>query len=290
VPIYANTFREYEGRPRKHFRWLVVIEQELRTLAKFRIFKLLYLIACLHVIIRLLQIVGYDVLAQDPNNPLQLVFSNIAAIEIKATTFFGFLYLQTSIMFIILLYSGAGMICNDVRNNLMEIYFSKPLTWVDYALGKILTLVLLGLSITALPGIFLVLLHNLLLPGLETLQASWWWPLSILAYSLLIVIPTALCVLACSAVLPTQNYATITIIMALVADSSFSGLLATLLRQRNFLAVSFPLTLRRVGEVLFNEHRNLFTLPWYWSFLFVVTVCLLALLILLRRLRREELA
>ncbi|MFA7691306.1 MAG: hypothetical protein GX117_06175 [Candidatus Hydrogenedentes bacterium] len=290
MPIYANTFREYEGRPRKHFRWLVVIEQELRTLAKFRIFKLLYLIACLHVIIRLLQIVGYDVLAQDPNNPLQLVFSNIAAIEIKATTFFGFLYLQTSIMFIILLYSGAGMICNDVRNNLMEIYFSKPLTWVDYALGKILTLVLLGLSITALPGIFLVLLHNLLLPGLETLQASWWWPLSILAYSLLIVIPTALCVLACSAVLPTQNYATITIIMALVADSSFSGLLATLLRQRNFLAVSFPLTLRRVGEVLFNEHRNLFTLPWYWSFLFVVTVCLLALLILLRRLRREELA
>ena len=155
------------------------------------------------------------------------------------------------------------MICNDVRNNLMEIYFSKPRP-VDYALGKILTLVFLGLSITAIPGILLVGLHNLLLPGMETLQASWWWPLSIGAYSLAIVTPAALCILACSALMPSQNYATITIIMALVADTSLAGLLAGLLRQRNYLGVSFPLSLRRIGEVLFADQRVLFTLSWQW--------------------------
>jgi hypothetical protein len=290
VPIYTNTYRQYDGQPRHRFRWLVVVEQELKTLAKFRVFKLLCLAAFLHIIVRLLQIVAYDVLAQDPNNPLQLIFANLDVVEIKASTFFGFLYLQTSVMFIILLYSGAGMICNDVRNNLMEIYFSKPLTWVDYALGKIMTLVLLGLSITALPGVLLVGLHNLLLPGMETLQASWWWPLSIMAYSLLIVIPAALCILACSAQLPSQNYATITIIMALVADSSLAGLLAGLLRQRNFLGVSFPLALRRIGEVLFKDTRVLFTLSWHWCLLFVVAVSLFALFIVLRKVRREEIA
>ena len=269
---------------------MVVVEQEVKTLAKFRVFKALYLLAFLHVIVRMLQLVAYDVLAQDPNNPLQLLFANLDVVEINAGTFFSFLYLQTSVMFIILLYSGAGMICNDVRNNLMEIYFSKPLTWVDYALGKILTLVFLGLSITAIPGVLLVGLHNLLLPGMETLQASWWWPLSITAYSLAIVTPAALCVLACSALMPSQNYATITIIMALVADTSLAGLLAGLLRQRNYLGVSFPLSLRRIGEVLFADQRVLFTLSWHWCLLFVVSVSLAALIVVLRRVRREEIA
>ncbi len=290
MPIYSNTYREYDGRPRRWFRWLVVVEQELKTLAKFRVFKALYLLAFLHVIGRLLQIVAYDVIAQDPNNPLQMLLSNLDVIEINARTFFSFLYLQTSLMFILLLYSGAGMICNDVRNNLMEVYFSKPLTWMDYVTGKIMSLLILGLSITAVPGVLLVLIHNLLLPGMETLQGSWWWPLSITGYSFAIVVPAALCILACSALLPSQNYATITIVMALVANTSLAGLLAGLLRQRDYLGVSFPLSLRRIGEYLFSENRILFSLAWYWCLLYVVVVCLCALAVILRKVRREEIA
>ncbi len=290
MPIYSNTYRQYDGQPRRWFRWFVVVEQELKTLAKFRIFKLLYLLAFLHIIVRMLQIVAYDVLAQDPNNPLQLLLSNLDIIEINARTFFSFLYIQTSLLFILLLYSGAGMICNDTRNNLMEIYFSKPLTWMDYVIGKILTLVFLGLTISAIPGVLLVAFHNLLLPGMETLQASWWWPFSILLYSLAIIMPTALSILACSALLPSQNYATITIVMALVANSSLAGLLAGLLRQRDYLGVSFPLAIRRIGEVLFNENRILFSLSWHWCLLYIVVVCFCALLVVLRKIRREEIA
>lgn len=290
MPIYLKSYRHYEGRPRHRFRWLVVVEQELKTLAKFRVFKVMMLVACLHIILRLLQIVAYDVLAQDPNNVLQVVFANLDIVTISAETFFSFLYLQTSVMFIILLYAGAGMICNDFRNNLMEIYFSKPLTWLDYSLGKLLTLVLLGLSITALPGVLLVGLHNLLLPGMATLQASWWWPLSIVAYSLAIVFPTALCILACSALLPSQNYAAITVFMALIANSSLGGLLAGMLRHRNYLGISFPLALRRIGETVFQDSRILFTLPWYWCLLYVLCVCLCALFIILHKIRRAEIA
>ncbi len=290
MPIYTKSYRSYDGRPRRRFRWLVVVEQEMKTLAKFRVFKILMLIACLHIILRLLQIVAYDVLAQDPNNPLQLVFANLDIANIGPDTFFSFLYLQTTIMFIILLYAGAGMVCNDFRNNLMEIYFSKPLTWIDYCLGKMLTLVALGLSITALPGVLLVIMHNLLLPGTATLQASWWWPLAIVAYSFVIVVPTTLCILACSALLPSQNYAAITVFMALVANSSLGGLLAGMLRHRNYLGISFPLALRRIGETLFQDSRILFNLSWRWCMLYVIVVCLGALLIILRKVRRAEIA
>ncbi|MCK5861975.1 MAG: hypothetical protein KAH38_05790 [Candidatus Hydrogenedentes bacterium] len=290
MPIYTKTYRRYDGQPRHHFRWLVVIEQEMKTLVKFRIFKLLVLLAALHIILRLLQIVAYDVLAQDPNNPLQVIFANLDIARIGPDTFFSFLYLQTSILFIILLYSGAGMICNDFKNNLMEVYFSKPLTWADYSFGKILTLVLLGLSITALPGVILVGLHNLLLPSMDTLSASWWWPFSIIGYSLVIIIPITLAVLACSSLLPSQNYAAITIIMALVANSSLGVLFAGMLRQRDYMAISFPLSIRRVGETLFGDHRILFSLSWYWCFLYISVVCLISLLIILRKVRRAEIA
>lgn len=288
MPIYNNTYRQYDGQPRRRLRWLVVVEQELKTLSKFRVFKAMYLFAWLHIIVRIMQIVAYDVLAQDPNNPLQLVFANLDVVEINAGTFFSFLYLQTSLMFILLLYCGAGMICNDVRNNLMEIYFSKPLTWKDYALGKIATLMFLGLSITVIPGILLVALHNLLLPSAATLGSTWWWPLSIAAYSMLMVTPAALCILAFSALLPSQNYATITIIMTLVANSSLAGLLSGLLHQRNYLAVSFPLSIRRVGEVLFHDNRVLYSLAWHWCFIYIAVVCFMALMIILRKVRREE--
>jgi ABC-2 type transport system permease protein len=290
VPIYTQTYRRYDGQPRRHFRWLVVIEQEMKTLAKFRVFKILVLLACLHIILRLLQIVAYDVLAQDPNNPLQIVFANLDVAYIDPSTFFSFLYLQTTILFIIMLYSGAGMVCNDFKNNLMEVYFSKPLTWVDYCLGKILTLVLLGLALTAVPGIILVGLHNLLLPSMETLYASWWWPIAITAYSFVIIIPMTLGILACSSLLPSQNYAAITVIMALVANSSLGVLFASMLKQRDYMAISFPLAMRRIGETVFDDKRILFSLAWYWCLLYVAVVCLIALVIILRKVRRAEIA
>jgi hypothetical protein len=290
VPIYTKTYRRYDGQPRHHFRWFVVIEQELKTLAKFRVFKILVLIACLHIILRLLQIVAYDVLAQDPNNPLQIVFANLDIAYIGPDTFFSFLYLQTTILFVILLYSGTGMICNDFKNNLMEIYFSKPLTWVDYCMGKILTLMLIGLCLTALPGVLLVGLHNLLLPSMETLSASWWWPIAIVGYSFIIVIPITLGILGCSSLLPSQNYAAITLIMLLVANSSLGVLFASMLKQRDYMAISFPLSMRRVGETIFGDERILFSLAWYWCLLYVAVVCIIALLIVLRKVRRAEMA
>lgn len=290
MPIYTKTYRKYDGQPRQHFRWLVVIEQEMKTLAKFRIFKFLVLIACLHVILRLLQIVAYDVLAQDPNNPLQVIFANLDIAYIGPDTFFSFLYLQTTILFVIMLYSGAGMICNDFKNNLMEIYFSKPLTWIDYCLGKVLSLVLIGLALTAIPGTLLVGLHNLLLPSMDTLISSWWWPIAITAYSFVIIVPMTLSILACSSLLPSQNYAAITVIMALVANSSLGVLFASMLKQRDYMAVSFPLSMRRVGETIFGDERILFNLAWYWCFLYIAVVCIIALLIVLRKVRRAEIA
>jgi hypothetical protein len=269
---------------------MLIVEQELRILAQGRIFKLLCLAALLHWIARLLQVVAYDVIMQDPNHTLAPMLQQVKLIVVSEQTFFDFLRIQTPLYFITCLLAGAGMICNDFKNNLMEIYFSKPLTWRDYALGKLLTLVLVGLGFTAFPAIVLVIQHNLLAPGWDTLAETRGWPVQILAFSLVIVVPIALGVLACSALLQSQHYAGITAFMILVANGVMAGLLAAALQNKNYLLLSFPISLERIGESIFHQEDLSFDLGWGWPFAFVILICLGCTAIIARKIRRAECA
>ena len=290
MPITRRSYRSFEGEFRRRWRWWIVLEQELRVLNKSKIFMGLMLVALLHCLVRLLMIVAYDVVIQDPNNPFTPLLRQVHAITVNERAFFDFLRLQSPILLIIMLFAGSGMICNDLRNNLMEVYFSKPIRWWDYAVGKFLALVLIGLSITAIPGIFLVILHNALVPGMETFYESYWWPAAITGFSLAIIIPTALSILACSALLRSQGYASIAVFMVLIANSTFGVLLAELLRERNYLFISYPMALNRLGQHFFLQRRLFFNLPWWWSLIYVLVITVVAGTILIQRSRREEMA
>jgi hypothetical protein len=290
MPVFTRTYRNYEGTFRRHARWLLIVEQELRILSKSKIFQLLCFSAFLHWLLRLFQVVSYDIIMQDPNHILAPMLQQVEFIMVKEQSFFDFLRIQAPLVFVVCLFAGSGMICNDLRNNLMEIYFSKPITWKDYLLGKLLSLVLLGLAFTAVPGIVLVVLHNMLAPSWETLSTTFWWPVEIGAFSLLMVLPMALGVLACSALLQSQNYAGITAFMILVANGVMAGLLAGFLGENNYLLLSFPVSLDRVGQAIFHQHHSSFDLGWGWPLAIIVALCLLCTVIIARVARRAECA
>jgi hypothetical protein len=180
------------------------------------------------------------------------------------------------------------MICNDFRNNLMEIYFSKPLRWHDYLLGKAATLILLGLSVTALPALFLIAEHVILLPSWELAREAVDMASASLLFSLVLVVPTALAVLACSSLLPGQNYAAITLFMLIIANSSMAGLLSQSLRARSYLGLSYPLAVMRLGQDFFGIRPAIFDMAWHWPFLLLAVTALICLLIVARRVRRAE--
>lgn len=290
MPVYERTYRSFDGELQRRFRWVIVARQELKVLIKSRIFLLLVLVALLHFLLRFAQVVQVDVTMRDPNNPLAMALRQIAALEVSESLFFSFLRIQTPLVFFICLSAGSGMICSDFSNNLMEIYFSKPISWIDYTLGKALTLIAIGLAITAVPALFLVAVHNLLVPGMDTLRESYWWPGAILACSLAIVLPCALCVLASSALVNSRNAAWISLFLVLTADAAMGGLLDELLANENYSIISFPMTLQKIGQALFRQDVHVFSLHWGWALLFVVIVCLGAAWIISRRVRRAEIA
>ena len=71
----------------------------------------------------------FDYIMQDPNTMLYPIIKQLKVITVNDQTFFDFIRWQSPLVFVVLLFAGSGMICNDVRNNLTEIYFSKPLNW-----------------------------------------------------------------------------------------------------------------------------------------------------------------
>ncbi len=290
MPIYRRTYREYEGSVKHAFRWAIVAEQEWRVFVRTRIFMFLMLVALLHCLFRFMQVLAYDVVMQDPNNPLTPVLSQLQMITVNERMLLDFVSIQGPIVLILTLYAGAGMICNDARNNLMEVYFSKPIRWYDYALGKLLALVTLGLSVTALPAVILVVLHNLLAPSMELLAKSWWWAPAAVAFSLIMTLSCSLAVLASSALLRSQNYAAVALFVVLIADSAMASLLAHMLHRPPLFLLSFPLSLNRVGQSFFGDTRLLYGTSITWPAAYVAALCLVAGLIVFRHARRAEVA
>ena len=290
MPIYRQSYRIYDGSVASHFRWWVMIKQELRVLFRTRMFIGIIILGYVHVCLRILQIVAYDTLSNSPRNPITEVLKQVEMFTVSSSTFFDFLRMQSGLVFLGTILAGAGMICDDYKNNLMEVYFSKPMTWRDYALGKIMTLVLIGLSFTAIPAVLLVFLHNMVAANLATLQATYWLPVSITAFSLALIVPCALGVLACSALSSSQRYASIAVFMVLFGNLTVGRIVPDLLHERGYAIIAFPLAINRVGEFLFGERRPLFDLSWQWSALYIAIVCAVCLWFICSRARRAEIA
>ncbi len=290
MPIYRQSYRTFDGTAQSHFRWWVMIKQELRVLFRTRMFVGLVIIGYIHVCLRVLQVVAFDTLNSGPRNPITEVLKQVEMFTVSSTTFFDFLRMQSGLVFLGTILAGAGMICDDYKNNLMEVYFSKPMTWKDYVIGKTMTLILIGLSFTAIPAILLVLLHNMLAANLTVLQATYWLPVSIMAFSLTLVVPCAVGVLACSALSSSQRYASIAVFMVLFGNLTVGRIVPELLHERNYAIIAFPLAINRFGELLFKVKRPLFELSWQWSAAYIGIVCAICLWFICSKARRAEVA
>ena len=289
MPIFEQTYRTYDGHERLTLRWVVIIWQEFRVLSTARPFLVLLFWAALLLLMRVLQVVAWDSM-RATNRDIAMMMNQVEAMAVNAKMFFDFLRMEGPVMFIMMLYVGSGMICDDFRNNLMEVFFSKPMNWIDYFLGKALTLVIIGLGVTLVPGLFLLLLHNLLVPGMKTFRETAWLVGPITGFSCLLVFPAALGVLASSALSKGQRHSMTAILMVLMGNMAIAQVLSSTLHKVNYLAISIPLSINRVGEALFAVRRTVFDLHWGWALAIVLVVTGICALTVSLRIRRAEFA
>lgn len=99
------------------------------------------------------------------------------------------------------------LISQDVRSRAFLLYFSRPLTPVEYVWGKAMVVWAYLAAVTTLPALALYVLGVLLSPSLDVLWFTWDIPLRILAASAVLLIPTTALALFFSSLTTESRYA-----------------------------------------------------------------------------------
>ena len=156
MAVYKRTYKTYDGRLTPSWsRFSVVARYSFATLFKSRIFTACTVLCFFPLLIFTAQI--YFV-----HNPLaqQLLDMRLGSfLKIDNRWFAQFLQVQAWLGFLLAAAATPGMVSKDFANQALQLYLSRPLSRVEYLLGKISVIAALLSSITWVPGLLLFALQ-----------------------------------------------------------------------------------------------------------------------------------
>jgi ABC-2 type transport system permease protein len=153
MAIHEQNYVRYDGPLRQTGAWWTIARTSLRTYLSFLRTKLVLL--GLWVIGPL--VAGVLILVEYGARGQLAQFTEITAPSGDYVTYF--LQMQAFGLAVLFMANGCGVISEDLRYRTFQLFFSKPLSRLDYALGKYLSLLLLGSLITVLPATLLATLR-----------------------------------------------------------------------------------------------------------------------------------
>lgn len=155
MAIHEQNYVLYEG-PLRHTRpiWVIAYASLRMYLSQLRTKITLLFLLTMPLITAVLVFVEYTVRAS--------ILKETGAFDSvpNPNTVMVFVQFQLYSLVILLAASGSGVIADDLRYKTIQLYFSKPLGKLDYALGKFLGLFLLGSIITTLPALLLTIMRG----------------------------------------------------------------------------------------------------------------------------------
>jgi ABC-2 type transport system permease protein len=276
MPIHDQGYRRYGGRREAHGRtWWVIARAGVMERLRERKFLGLLLVAWGPFLVRAVQLY------------VAANYSQASFLAPSAGTFREFLTQQSLFVFFITLYVGSGLIANDRRANALQIYLSKPLTRVEYVVGKLTTLLIFLTAVTWLPAILLLLLQMMFAGNLTFLAANLFLFPAITVFSAVLVLTSAFAMLALSSLSKSRRFVAV----------MYAGLIfftAAMYQALRGITGSQAWAFISPGDVLDVFSRVIFrvtgptALPFPAAVLFVVLLLGASILVLERRVRGVE--
>ena len=190
---------------------------------------------------------------------------------IDARFFYEFLTLQNFFIVIICVFGGSGLIANDLKNNALQLYFSKPLTRLDYLSGKFVIMAVLISFVTLAPGILLFLEGVLVAETTDFLREGHWIFWSIIGYSLILIIPTSFLILALSSMTKSNLYAAVVFAAILFGTPIISEILRQVFHHKKVVLISYWHNINILGNKVFNL-RPRYSADWPYALLIVLAL------------------
>ena len=144
MSIHDQNYVRYDGPIRESGSWAVIAWTGFRTYLSFLRTKIvllfLWLLPLLYLVAAFLE---YKVRS-----------TGLAGTDVPPSSYVSiFLQLQMMSVVVLLLVSGCGVVSDDLRHRTFQLYFSKPIERIDYAIGKFLSLMLLTTLVSVGPAL-----------------------------------------------------------------------------------------------------------------------------------------
>ncbi len=188
---------------------------------------------------------------------------------------------------IIMIFCGASLISDDLKHNSLQLYFSRPIKKKDYFIGKTAVIVFFLSLLTLVPGLVFFIMKLVFSGSLKFFLAYPWLPISIVGYSLILAAFFSFYTLLLSSINKNRRYVAILIIGIYLASDIFYGIFYENFHSQYFSLISLRANLQQVGAVIFNQ-KTPAKIPWIFSFLVLCAICLLAALVLKKRVKGVE--
>lgn len=278
MPIHTQNYRHWEGtlNPSHYTRWWIIAKAELKLLAQRKIVRLI--VAIPPVIYILAHAVIIYLVNQFPGS--------VFPINIDLVFFKNFLFNASLFIALIAVFGGSGLIATDLKNNALSLYLSKPISWIDYLIGKFAVMGILLSCLTLIPGLLLFLEH-VLLTDTPFLKENYWMPFSIIAYSIIIILVSSLLMLVFSSLTSNPRYAIIGFCAVWFGTPVIYEILKVITRTSKVALVSIWANYDILGTALFGDTSN-YAVHWVWALLTQVGLIALCLFVLHRRIRAVE--
>ena len=263
MPIYEETYGAWQGQLEERPRtWWVIARTGVRLLWKKGMI-LLILLSSIPFFVRAVQI--YLMTRFGDQIRIDEVMDRF---RINPQFFYDFLQGQNFFLILILILAGAGLIANDRKFKALPLYFSKPVSFWDYIIGKSLVIGFYGSLVTLAPSLLLFLIRVFLAKDTAFLNEYFWIPISILAFVILWLLVLTGTVLALSAVSKGSRSAAILFFALWAFPEALREILSRIPSVGLF---SLFADLRQVSTVFFGVNRP-FAFPLWQAILVLMGV------------------
>ena len=276
MPIHDQSYRRYAGERMPPGRaWTVIAAAGIRHMLAKRAFLGLLIVAWLPFVVRAVQMY------------LAANFSQMTLIAPTGETFRQFVEQQGVFTFFITIFTGAGLISNDLRANALQIYLSKPLGRLEYISGKFAVLAFFLLLVTWLPATMLLVIQVVFAGNLAFLKANLYLVPAILLTTAVETTVLALVMLALSSLSKSARFVGIMYAGAYFFTIALYGVVVLVTRNTGFSWISLQGNLQNLGDVIFRVPHRYDTPAWV-TVLALGVVVAAAIWVLERRVRGVE--
>jgi hypothetical protein len=238
MPIFDQGYQHWEGELSGHgWRWLAITQLGVRVQLKNRSMRILLILAWGPALALVIAAALWGLLEQRTEGIMALVRSVLPAnvllepsayrLTVWTLAYSFFFKFQMFFIMLLVVIIGPGLISRDLRFNALPLYFSRPLTRLDYFLGKLGIIGALVAAVAVVPAVFAYFVGVCFCLDLTIVRDTYPVLLASIAYGLVITLSVGTLMLAMSSLTRQSLYVGI----AWAGLWIISGLVATALTE-----------------------------------------------------------